>query len=175
MVLLQHQVVVVSWFIAPGPTTKFVTMTMMLSCRSVICNWSTCWVLLPDIECQCWFQYLFGVVGGKVVLLSLMVCADFVQKYIFLMVNRILSSHSDVRAPIISGIVEIRALGESFFKQLHNQYASPEIWAKEREIFASCPTQHNLFTAKNHWEGFSGQRQQAKVGSSFFGQLAKIG
>jgi len=45
---------------------------------------------------------------------------------IFSIVNRILSSHSDVRVPIISGIVKIRALGESLFKQLHNQYASPE-------------------------------------------------
>jgi len=42
---------------------------------------------------------------------------------IFLMANRILSSHSDFRAPIISGIVKIRALGKSFFKQLHDQYA----------------------------------------------------
>jgi len=32
------------------------------------------------------------------------------------MVNRILSSHSDFRVPIISGIVKIRALGESFFQ-----------------------------------------------------------
>jgi len=46
---------------------------------------------------------------------------------IFLMVNRILSSHSDFRVPLISGIVKIRALGESFFKQLHDQYASPKM------------------------------------------------
>jgi len=46
---------------------------------------------------------------------------------IFLMVNRILSSHSDIRAPIISGIVKMRAVGESFFKQLYDQYASPDI------------------------------------------------
>jgi len=32
-----------------------------------------------------------------------------------------LSSHSDVREPVISVIVKIRALGESFFKQMHNQ------------------------------------------------------
>jgi len=58
------------------------------------------------------------------------------------MVNRILSSHSDVRALIISGIVKIRALG--FFKQQHNQYASPETWAKAREILASSQTQHDI-------------------------------
>jgi len=58
---------------------------------------------------------------------------------IFSMANRILSSHSDVRAPIISGTVKIRALCESFFKQLHGQYASPET-----EILASCPTQGDL-------------------------------
>jgi len=34
-------------------------------------------------------------------------------EHIFLMVNRILSSHSDVRAPMISGIVKIRALGKA--------------------------------------------------------------
>jgi len=63
------------------------------------------------------------------------------------MVNRIFSSHSDVRVPIISGIAKIRALGESFFEQLHNQYASPDSWAKSREILASCPSQHDLSTA----------------------------
>ena len=93
---------------------------------------------------------------------------------IFSMVNRILSSHSDVRAPIISGIVKIRALGEGFFKQLHNEYASPETWAKAREILASCPTQRDLSTARlDHWEGCSGQRQQARQSwFIFFGQLA---
>jgi len=40
------------------------------------------------------------------------------RECVFLMVNRILSSHSDIRAPIISVIVTIRALGKSFFKQL---------------------------------------------------------
>jgi len=67
---------------------------------------------------------------------------------IFLIINRILSSHSDVRAPIISGIVKIRALGKCFFKQLHNKYASPETWAKAKEILASCPTQHDLSTVR---------------------------
>jgi len=33
---------------------------------------------------------------------------------------------SDVREPIISGVVKIRALGKSFFKQLHYQYTSPK-------------------------------------------------
>jgi len=88
------------------------------------------------------------------------------------MVNRILSSHSDVR---ISGIVKIRALGESFFKQLHNQYASPETWAKAREIIASFPTQHDLSTAGlDHWEGSSGQ-QATQSWFIFFRQLAKKG
>jgi len=63
------------------------------------------------------------------------------------MVNKILSSHSGVRAPIISGIVKIRALGKSFFKQQHKQYPSPETWAKAREILASCITQLDLSTA----------------------------
>jgi len=96
---------------------------------------------------------------------------------IFLMVSRILSSHSNVRAPIISGIVKIRALGESFFKQLHDQYASSETWAKAREILASCPTQFDLSTAwLDHWEGCSGQCQQARqIWFIFFGQLAKMG
>jgi len=34
-------------------------------------------------------------------------------EHVFPMVIRILSSHSDVRAPIISGMVKIRALGKS--------------------------------------------------------------
>jgi len=93
------------------------------------------------------------------------------------LVNRILPSHSDVRAPIISGIVKIRALGKSFFKKLHDRYASPETWAKAREILASCPTQHDLSTEQlDHWEGCSGQRQQARQSwFIFFGQLAKMG
>jgi len=41
---------VVTWFKAPGPTATFVPVTTRLSCRSVICDWSTCSVLLPDIE-----------------------------------------------------------------------------------------------------------------------------
>jgi len=96
---------------------------------------------------------------------------------IFPMVNRILSSYGDVRAPIISGIVKIRALGKSFFKQLHNHYASPETWAKAREILASCPTQPDLSTAwLDHWEGCSGQSQQARQSCFIiFGQLAKMG
>jgi len=53
--------------------------------------------------------------------------------------------------PIISGIVKIC---KSFFKQLHDQYASPETWAKARETLASCPTQHDLSTAPlDHWGG----------------------
>jgi len=68
-------------------------------------------------------------------------------------------THSDVRAPIISGIVKIRALGKSFFKQLHNQSASPEAWAKAREIL-------------DHWEGFlANANKPDKVGSSFLLQL----
>jgi len=63
------------------------------------------------------------------------------------MFNRILSSHSDIRVPIISGIVKIRALGESFFKQLHDQYASPETCARAGEILASFPAQHHLSIA----------------------------
>jgi len=87
------------------------------------------------------------------------------------MVNRILSSHNGVRAPIISDIVKI---SKSFFKQLHDQYASPETWAKAREILASCPTQRDLSTAwLDHWESCSGQHQQAKQSCFiFFGQLA---
>jgi len=37
---------------------------------------------------------------------------------IFLMVNRILSSQSDVRAPIISGIVKIRASDHDVFSSI---------------------------------------------------------
>jgi len=93
----------------------------------------------------------------------------------FLMANMILSSHSDVRVPIISGIVKIRALGKGFFKQLHNEYVSPETWAKAREILASCPTQHDLSTARlDHWEGCSDQCQQARQ-SWFISLLAKMG
>jgi len=78
-------------------------------------------------------------------------------EYISLMVNRILSNHSDIRAPIISGIVKIRALGKGFFKKLNDQYASPETWAKARDILASCPTQRDLSTALlDYWEGCSG-------------------
>jgi len=52
---------------------------------------------------------------------------------ILVTVNRILSSHSDSRAPIISGIVKIRDLGESFFKQMHDQYASPDMCKSKRD------------------------------------------
>jgi hypothetical protein len=80
---------------------------------------------------------------------------------IFSTVNRVLSSHGEVRAPIIAGIVKIRALGEAFFKQAHEQYASCGTWNKARELLNSTPTQRELSTARlAHWEDRSGQRQQ---------------
>jgi hypothetical protein len=40
----------------------------------------------------------------------------------FSMVNRILSSHSDIRVAIISGIIKIRTLGESNYRNsVHHQ------------------------------------------------------
>ncbi len=84
---------------------------------------------------------------------------------IFSTVNRVLSSHGEVRAPIIAGIVKIRALGEAFFKQAHEQYASCGTWNKARELLNSTPTQRELSTARlAHWEDRSGQRQQARQG-----------
>jgi len=60
--------------------------------------------------------------------------------------------------------------------QLHDQYASPETWAKAREILASCPTQRDLSTAwLDHWEGCSEHQQARQSWFIFFSQLAKMG
>jgi len=47
---------------------------------------------------------------------------------IFSTLNRVLSSHPNVRAPIINGIIKIKALGEALFQETHDTYASPETW-----------------------------------------------
>jgi len=49
-------------------------------------------------------------------------------KHIFSTLNRVLSSHPNVRAPIISGIIKIKVLSEALFQEIHDTYASPETW-----------------------------------------------
>jgi len=58
-------------------------------------------------------------------------------KLIFSTLNRVLSSHPNVRAPIISGI--IKALGEALFQETHDTYASPETWQQARALLDACP------------------------------------
>jgi len=89
-----------------------------------------------------------------------------------LIVNRILSSHSDVRAPIISGIVKIRTLSESFFKSLHDQFASPEMQERYLLLFLLSVTYplHGLMIGR---VALVNANKPDKVGSSFLVSLPK--
>jgi len=49
-----------------------------------------------------------------------------------------------MRAPIISGIIKIKALGEALFQEILDTYASPETWQQARALLDACPRQHTL-------------------------------
>jgi len=82
---------------------------------------------------------------------------------IFSTLNRVLSSHPNVRAPIISGIIKIKALGEALFQEIHDTYASPETWRQARALLDACPRQHTLCKERYaHWTENAGLRQQGR-------------
>jgi len=84
-------------------------------------------------------------------------------KHIFSTLNRVLSSHPNVRAPIISGIIKIKALGEALFQEIHDTYASPETWQQARALLDACPQQHTLCKERYvHWTENAGLQQQGR-------------
>jgi len=59
------------------------------------------------------------------------------RSFKLIFVNRLLLSHSKMRAPLIDGILKICSLGDDF-EQVHKLYASVSTWSTACQMLACC-------------------------------------
>jgi len=85
-------------------------------------------------------------------------------KQIFALLNRLLLSHSNMRAPLIDSILKIRSLGDDF-EQVHKLYASDSTWCTACQMLDACPSQSALSVHQyEHWLEHSQQRSRSSTG-----------